>query len=94
LPWTLVSPDLTRRRDVTGVFPHSSAGDDGAAGEVGDRKVPADRWLDAIERWGASLECGDLVEVDRLVRQSRADRSGGHATEFLGATPPPDAPNL
>ena len=44
---------------------------------------PEDR-LDAIDRWGDALEQGDEDEVDRLVRQSRADRSDGALSARLG----------
>ena len=41
----------------------------------------------AIIRWTAALTRHDDVEVERLVRQSRADRVDGVADRLLG-TPP------
>ncbi len=77
---------------MTGVFPRSAADDDDAAHGVGDRNLPADLWLDAMERWGSALERGDHDEVDRLVRQSRAARGAVHAVERLGVTAAPVDP--
>jgi len=39
---------------------------------------------DAIDRWGVALAEHDDVEVDRLVRQSRADRVEGATFGRLG----------
>jgi chromosome condensin MukBEF MukE localization factor len=38
----------------------------------------------AIDRWGAALQQGDDEEVDRLVRQSRADRVEAAMSGQLG----------
>jgi hypothetical protein len=47
---------------------------------------------DTLDSWGAALEHGDDVEVDRLVRQSRADRNGlatsGQRGTMLGQVAP------
>lgn len=51
---------------------------------LGRRTVPVDPRLDAIDRWGAALAQHDDVEVDRLVRQSRADRVEGATAGRFG----------
>jgi hypothetical protein len=54
------------------------------AADLGRRTVPVDPRLDAIDRWGAALAEHDDVEVDRLVRQSRADRVEGATAGRFG----------
>lgn len=46
--------------------------------------VRSDPRHDAIDRWGVALTEHDDVEVDRLVRQSRADRVEGATSGRLG----------
>jgi hypothetical protein len=57
-------------------------------GTVGDR----DSQRVAIDCWGAALERGDGDEVDRLVRQSRADwvevATSGRMGPMLGQSDP------
>ena len=59
---------------------------------VGRRRFAPDPRLDAIDRWGAALTQHDDVEVDRLVRQSRADRvesaTAGRLGTMLGQRDP------
>jgi hypothetical protein len=51
---------------------------------LGRLPLPLDPRLDAIDRWGAALAEHDDVEVDRLVRQSRADRVEGATAGRFG----------
>jgi len=51
---------------------------------LGRRTFPLDPRLDAVARWGAALTEHDDVEVDRLVRQSRAGRVEGATAGRFG----------